>query len=153
MPIKVFFVGNPLTGDDGVGPYLYGLLKDDPRLASCELFEVGTVGVDLISYVEDGDAVVIVDAVQSPAGIGQVVVLDERDLLVSLPLSPHDLGVEHTLALLRAFRPKLAGLTIVGIKADKLGAVRQGLSEQLLENIDRIKQQVVEHILEVSKSA
>lgn len=153
MALKVFFVGNPLAGDDGIAPYLFEQLKDDKRLANCELFEIGTVGVDLVSYVDDQDTIIIVDAVQAVENIGEVVLLEEKDLITSTPLSPHDLGVEHSLSLLRTFKPKLKNIVLIGIKADKVDVIHQGLSREMLNNLDTIKDVVVKNILQVKNNA
>jgi len=63
--LKVVFIGNPLGGDDGIGPFLYNELKDHPSLKGYELLELGVIGLDLISYVEENDTLVIVDAFHS----------------------------------------------------------------------------------------
>lgn len=68
----VFFVGNQLMLDDGIGHAAY--LELPKRFIvpdSVDLFDVGCMTMDMISYVRDYDFIMTVDAVESsgqPAG-------------------------------------------------------------------------------------
>ncbi len=62
--IAVFCVGNKLLLDDGLGPAVYEDLKsrfDTPD--NVDLFDVGCLSLDMLSYVDDYDLVITVDAV------------------------------------------------------------------------------------------
>ena len=63
--IAVFCVGNRLHLDDGVGPAVYDEVLarfDVPE--GVELFDLGVLTMDMISYVETCDAVITVDAIE-----------------------------------------------------------------------------------------
>jgi hydrogenase maturation protease len=115
--VKVVFIGNPLGGDDGIGPYLYTELQNHPVLQTYELMELGVIGLDLLSYVQDGDMLIIVDAVRSTKDVGKVVLLEEEDLSNDVNLiSQHDFGVEQTAAIIRAYIPGVQKINIIGIQ-------------------------------------
>ena len=55
------------------------------------------IGFDLISFVEDDDKLIIIDAIKSDSEIGEVNVLGEDDLSKDLSVvSQHDFGIEQS---------------------------------------------------------
>jgi len=152
MPVKVVFIGNYVGGDDGIGPFLFEKLKDDKRLKDFELMELGVIGFDLISYVGDGDKLIIVDAVRAEKNIGDVVHLKEINLSKDLKLiSQHDFGVEETATILRSHYPKIKSIDVVGIKVNQPKAFTVGLSQALMDRIPEIKEEVIKLIIKISK--
>ena len=152
MAIKIIFVGNPLGGDDGIGPYLYDQLKDDSKLKDFKMLELGVIGLDMISYIEDNDKLIIVDAVRSEKNIGDVILLGENDLSKDLNLvSQHDFGVEQTATILRLHMPKLKKINIIGIKVSNIKSFTDKLSNDIMTKIPEIKEKVIKHIIQISK--
>ena len=70
--IAVFFVGNRLHLDDGVGPAAYDIVCerfDVPE--NVQLFDLGVLTMDMINYIDTCDVVITVDAIEhsgEPAG-------------------------------------------------------------------------------------
>ena len=150
MSVKVVFIGNPFGGDDGIGPFLYNELRDHPELKSFELMELGVIGIDLLSYVDDDDQLIIVDAVKSDDQYGQVIVLGEKDLSKNLSVvSQHDFGVEQTATILRAFKPKIKKIQFIGIKVKNLNEFSDKLSDEVMEKMSQIKEDVVNNIKKI----
>jgi hydrogenase maturation protease len=148
MTVKVFFIGNTLGGDDGIGPYLYNELKDNPKLNDFTLMEMGVIGIDLISYIEENDKVIIVDAVKSNRKPGEVFVLDEDAISKDISIySLHDLGVEQTASLLRKLKPGLNPIKIIAIEVENLEPYSDKMSDILVTNMDSIKKEVINNIL------
>ncbi len=151
MGVKVVFIGNPLGGDDGIGPRLFAELQDDPRLSSCRLLELGVVGLDLISYVEPDDHLIIVDAVKGAGRPGEVILLSEEDLRPGVRIvSQHDFGVEETAAFLHAYLPRLPPIHIVGIAVSEVREFSGALSEPLERQMPQLKEKVVKELLRLS---
>jgi hydrogenase maturation protease len=79
--LLVLGLGNLLLEDDGVGGTAIALLgdryitPDDVRV-----FDGGTLGLALLPYFEDADAVILVDAVRTDAPPGTFVRLDGDDV-------------------------------------------------------------------------
>lgn len=60
----VFFVGNKLMLDEGVGPAAYEALQERYIVpANVLLFDVGCMSMDMLPYVRDCDVILTVDAV------------------------------------------------------------------------------------------
>jgi hydrogenase maturation protease len=92
----VLGLGNVLLTDDGVGPAAITLLRDRHRAPDGALvLDGGTLGLSLLGYVEDADALVLVDAVMADAAPGTLLRLEGADVgpAVATRLSPHQVGV------------------------------------------------------------
>lgn len=98
-------VGNVLTGDDGLGPYVLETLQaayDFP--ASLQVMEVGTPGIDLTMFLENVEALVVVDAVKATAPAGTLKRYGKEDLLkgtLPLVMSPHEPSLREALMRLQ----------------------------------------------------
>ena len=64
MRIAVFFVGNRLMLDDGIGPAVYDFILEQYNLPeNVDMFDVGCMSMDLVSKVNEYDLLITVDAV------------------------------------------------------------------------------------------
>lgn len=92
--IGVMAVGNVLTGDDGLGPYVLEVLEASYQFPpTVSLLELGTPGIDLTMFLEPLDALVVVDTVKADAPPGSVKAYRRAELLEApLPvvMSPHE---------------------------------------------------------------
>jgi hydrogenase maturation protease len=99
--VGVIGLGNVLMGDDAFGPWVIQTLLagyEFPDGVSVE--DLGTPGLDLMPYLADLEALVLVDTVRSDAVPGAVRLYRRDDLLKHPPqtrLSPHDPGVKEAL--------------------------------------------------------
>ena len=94
--LLVLGLGNLLLEDDGVGSTAVALLNDRYVAPDgAHVFDGGTLGLALLPYLEDADAVILVDAVRSDAAPGTFVRLDGDEVppAVAMRLSPHQVGV------------------------------------------------------------
>lgn len=82
MRIAVFFVGNRLMLDDGVGPAVYDHILETYELPEeVDLFDVGCMSLDMVSKVRDYDFLITVDAVDdSGEEPGTVFRYEPRDI-------------------------------------------------------------------------
>jgi hydrogenase maturation protease len=99
--VGVLGLGNVLMGDDAFGPWVVQTLLaqyEFPDGVSVE--DLGTPGLDLMPYVADVEALVLVDTVRSDAAPGTLRLYRRDDILEHPPqtrLSPHDPGVKEAL--------------------------------------------------------
>jgi hydrogenase maturation protease len=149
MAVKLFFIGNSLAGDDGIGPYLYEELKNNLDLKKYKMFNLGVLGLDIIEFLEEEDTLILVDATytKDPDCVGNVILIKESELNinVSLPYC-HDFGIEQTAKIIRSYLPYLKPINIIGIKVTKAKAFSDGLSIELKKNISKIKDNVLKEI-------
>ena len=70
--ILVLGVGNPLMGDDGIGPRVVELLLAGYSFpSSVDVVDAGTMSFMILDLVRNADQLIVVDAIQStgrPAG-------------------------------------------------------------------------------------
>jgi hydrogenase maturation protease len=95
-PLLVLGLGNVLLEDDGIGAAAVSLLRDRFDVPSgVSVLDGGTLGLSLLPYVQNADAVILVDAVRADALPGTIVRLDGEDVgpAVATRLSPHQVGV------------------------------------------------------------
>lgn len=101
--VAVLGLGNVLMGDDGFGPTVIRELEaawaPDPEV---EFLDLGTPGLDLLPFVSDRRALILVDTVRSDGPAGTIR-LYRKDAILAYPpqtrLSPHDPGVKEALLL------------------------------------------------------
>jgi hydrogenase maturation protease len=99
--VGVIGLGNVLMGDDAFGPWVVQTLLAEyefPDGVSVE--DLGTPGLDLMPYLTDLEALVLVDTVRSEAPPGTLRLYRRDDILrhaAQARLSPHDPGVKEAL--------------------------------------------------------
>ncbi len=104
MKTLVLGLGNILLSDEGVGVHIVRLLQERYEFPQeVDLMDGGTLGLDLLPYVEDAQRLLIVDAVQMDAPAGTVARLegDEVMAIFRTPISLHQMGVNDLLAAAR----------------------------------------------------
>lgn len=105
----VLGVGNLLLTDEGAGIHVIRRLVKTYRLpAAVQVLDGGTLGMDLLYYLEGIRDLIIVDAVQSNKPPGTIVWLAGEDVpaFLSIKMSPHQIGVPDML-----YAARLQGLT------------------------------------------
>lgn len=123
-------LGNVLCGDDGLGVVAVERLRADFRFPEeVSLVDGGTLGLSLLSTLEEADEVWILDAVQADAPPGTLVRLDGREVEPALRerLSPHQVGVADLLDALHWRGHWPAALRVLGLVPAEL-ELRVGLS-------------------------
>ena len=116
--LLVLGLGNLLCGDDGLGAAAVSRLdRDYEAPEGVRVLDGGTLGLALLSHLEEATDAILVDAVRDDAAIGSLVRLsgDEVAPAVQHRLSPHQIGVADLLdgARLRGRLPM--HLTLLGL--------------------------------------
>lgn len=145
-PICLMAVGNVLTGDDALGPYVLETLKARYEFPeSVQLFDAGTPGLDLTLFLEGVDALIVVDALNLKGAPGTVKTY-QRDQLVegALPIvmSPHEPTLREALMRLKLMGKLPTSVLLVGTIPENL-KTGIGLSDPVKASVP----QVVEHVL------
>ena len=83
--VGVVGLGNVLMEDDAFGPWVVGVLLAEYEFgAGVAVQDLGTPGLDLLPYLIDLDALVVVDTVRAPAPPGTIR-LHRREGILKLP--------------------------------------------------------------------
>jgi len=150
--IGIIGLGSVLMGDDALGPYAVELLASRWRLPpEVSLLDAGTPGPDLVDYLIDLDAAIVIDTVRGPAGVGGPdpagsIRLYRREEVMAWPTSPrtspHDPDLRQ--ALLTA---ELAGwgpteVLLVGVVPERVELGTE-LSPAVRESLGAVESVVV----------
>jgi hydrogenase maturation protease len=142
-------VGNLLMSDEGVGVHVIQRLIADYQLPEeVQVLDGGTLGMDLLYYLEGAENLLLIDAVQARKEPGTLVRLegDEVPAFMSIKISPHQLGVPDMLAaaklkgncypqriVLWGIQPELVeiGLDLSSTVESKVDIIIENILEQL----------------------
>ncbi len=123
----VLGVGNILIQDEGIGVRTLEWLQahctfnqNGPNRV--DLIDGGTMGLDLLHYLEGIDHLLILDAVQANKAPGETITLtgDTVPSFLSMKLSPHQIGVQDLLATAQLMGHTPPEVVILGVQPDWL---------------------------------
>jgi hydrogenase maturation protease len=78
--VLVLGIGNSLLTDDGAGIQAIAALRAHPDGAPMELIDGGTLNFTLLQYLEDNQAVIVIDAADLDAAPGTVRVFEGEEM-------------------------------------------------------------------------
>ena len=132
-------VGNPLRGDDGIGPKIIELLQKESLPTSIHILDGGTDGLNLIEEIKPYPKAIIIDAVNMKAKPGTIRAFspEEVTMIVSSDaLSTHGFGLAEVVSLMQSLGVKTE-LTIIGIQPQNI-EFGMGLSDVITQTIPSI---------------
>jgi len=138
-------VGNLLAGDDGVGVHVVREIKERYRVPeNVRLIDGGTMGLDLLPFLEDIDRLIIVDAVdlKEPPGTIQVIDGDSLPAVLSSRLSVHQIGLSDLFFAIKMKGLPLKEVCLIGIQPKSLKTGTE-LSEEIKAKVDIL----IKHVL------
>lgn len=145
----VLGVGNQLLSDEGVGVHVVMRLieKYEIPIEEVLVLDGGTLGMDLLYYLEGKDNLLIIDAVQAGIDPGGRIRLegDEVPAFLSVKISPHQIGVPDMLiaAKLKDIYPQ--NVVLLGIQPESLD-VSLDLSSTVASQVDGIVIDIVDEL-------
>lgn len=150
--LKVIGIGSPF-GDDQVGFLLIDELRQSEQLHSylnseLELLAVDRPGANLLSLFEKAERVIIIDAVVSGAGLGQLHRWPDSTALESCDsfLSSHGFGLAQALTLGRQLALLPEQLLVLGVEIDPV-VTDADLSVRLGKRLPALTDKIVEEVL------
>ncbi|HUL75161.1 MAG TPA: HyaD/HybD family hydrogenase maturation endopeptidase [Vicinamibacterales bacterium] len=151
VPLLVLGLGNVLLGDDGLGAAAVARLRDEydwPDEVS--VLDGGTLGLSLLPYVEQADAVILVDAIRADQPPGSFVRIDGDDVApaVATRLSPHQVGVSDLLDGARWRERYPARVVLLGLVPESMELV-VGLSKDVAPALDGLVERIVDEAAEL----
>jgi len=119
----VMGLGNRVMTDDAVGLFALEAFGEAYELGeNADLFDGGTLGLELLAYMEGYDNVLIADCIVGRGGPGEVVRVDKEDVAIVFErcLSPHQMGLKDIIAILELQQRTPKRLTVVGINGGQI---------------------------------
>jgi hydrogenase maturation protease len=130
MNIAIVGIGQPIRGDDGIGPAAvdqwsrdFRKTASDPRIKKIFL---ETPGFDILEILQGADAVLLVDAVVTGSPAGSLHILPSFPEPDASPYNKtsHEFGIAEIIAILRNAGTPLSGrFALLGIE---IGSVKFG---------------------------
>jgi hydrogenase maturation protease len=144
----VLGLGNPLRGDDGIGPRIVEELTRCGLPDGVTALDVGNAGLDLLNVLEGCERAVVVDAAEMGQQAGQFIRFtpDEAQLTrAGDRFSLHNAGLSEALALAEALGRTLPELVVFGVQPAEIDW-REGLSPAVEAAIPALTNAVIKEI-------
>ena len=112
-------LGNPLRGDDGVGPFVVKALEERHLPQGVDALDGGSGGLALLQVIEGWGRVIVIDAAGMGRQPGEFVRFQPEDAhftLRSEEFSFHETGLGEALALAKALDQPLPEMVIYGVQ-------------------------------------
>ncbi len=147
--LAIIGLGNPLRGDDGIGPRLVEQLRQRPLPPGVAVIDGGTGGLSLLFLLEEGwERVVIVDAADVGREAGDFARFTPEEVRLARaadPFSFHDAGLSEVLALAEALGHELPPIVVFGVQPGALDW-REGLSEAVQRALPALVEAVMAEV-------
>ncbi|ADC89738.1 hydrogenase expression/formation protein [Thermocrinis albus DSM 14484] len=150
----VLGVGNILLSDEGLGVHAVNQLKRNCSFGDdLQLLDGGTLGIDLLYYMEGVDKLLIIDAVLGGGPPGTLYLLKDHEVKSHFrkKVSAHEVGVQEVLALAELTGKKPAEIVLIGmepfsfeVSTDLSDPVKEKMPELLMAVIEQLKNWGVE---------
>ncbi len=144
MDIGIIGVGNILMQDEGIGPKVAEFLKDnytfDPDI---EIIDGGTLGLELLPYIEKYKKLIIVDVVDFGKEPGFIKILRGEEIppYLRTKLSAHHVGVQDLIEVARIMNFLPEELVLIGIQPESIDLgldLTPTLADKLKELINEV---------------
>jgi hydrogenase maturation protease len=148
--ILVLGLGNLVMSDDSIGVRVVQGLMDRHRFPSrVTLMDGGTLGLDLLPYLEEVDRLLVIDAVETGSPAGTLVRLtgEEIPLALATKVSPHQMGLRDllTVADLQGHRP--AEMVLWGVQPGSIEMAME-LSPEVAAAAGPLEERVLRELAE-----
>jgi hydrogenase maturation protease len=146
--VLVLGLGNVLRGDEGLGVHALQRLTDGYVLPpQVEAVDGGTLGLDLLPYLDGTPALLVIDAVQAGRTPGSLVRLQDEAIMpaLALKLSLHQAGLRELLATSRLLGTHPAHVVLLGVEPDTIGWTTE-LSAPVAASMDALLDAVADEL-------
>ncbi len=146
----VLGVGNSLMSDEGFGIHVVERLVKTCQIPDeVQVLDGGTLGMDLLYYLEDAKNLLLVDAVQAGREPGYILRLEDEQVpsFLSMKVSPHQVGVPDMLAAARLRGTTPEKIVLWGVQPEKIELGLE-LSSTIEPLVDEVVKKVVAQLQE-----
>jgi len=148
--IAALGIGNPLLSDEGIGIHVINKLSKEYEFPkSVRLIDGGTMGLDLLPFLEGNDKVLIIDAVDFHKEPGTINIIegDEIPKFLSSKLSVHQIGLPDMLFAARLMDIIPSEMCLIGIQPKSTEPGLE-LSEEIKNRFDALLEKVFQKLRE-----
>jgi hydrogenase maturation protease len=148
LNVLVLGVGNMLLTDEGVGGRVAEeILRQYKIPAGVEVIDGGTMGMDLLPYMDDRTHLFIVDAIKTKQTPGHAVrlPLDDPPAFFRTMISPHQLGLAEVLGVAELTDNLPPNIVLFGMEPVSLETAI-GLTPEVERNVPVLVQMVLDEL-------
>jgi hydrogenase maturation protease len=148
MKTLILGIGNPILGDDGIGPRIIQKLQGQFSDPDIMLKETNSAGINLMEIIAGFDAAIVIDASQNGGKPGDINWMKPHDFEFKHQTFPlqHGIGLLQALELGKALRQQMPEeVDILAVETQDVTSFREGLTAEVekavpvaLEQIRRI---------------
>lgn len=150
MKVTIVGVGNILLQDEGVGVHTIQKLRerfDFPE--DVAIIDGGTMGLDLLPFIEDTERLLLIDAIDLKKEPGTIGIIEGKEIpiVIKTKVSPHQIGLTDLFSVMRILEKGPEEITVIGIQpasiqtgADLSSEVKEGLEGLINAIIERLRQ-------------
>ncbi len=135
-------------GDDGFGFYVLEELRRKELPDHVELIDAGTGGLNLLSFMENADKILIIDAMSSGSDVGGIYRFTYKDLPdpASVYFSLHELGLVDVLKIGRKVMSLTEDIIIIGVEIERTKNITLGLTTKVKEAVPKVVEMVLDEL-------
>ncbi len=148
--ITVLGIGNTILSDEGLGVVAVETLRQrfdfDPPV---ELIDGGTIGIDLLYFIEDAELLLVLDAISGggPPGTFYKFKGEEVRKYFRNKVSMHEIGFQEVLGLLELKGKKLKEIVVMGLEP-KVIDMGTELSPEVMNNMEKLLDEALSQLRE-----
>ncbi|MEW6108762.1 MAG: HyaD/HybD family hydrogenase maturation endopeptidase [Nitrospirota bacterium] len=119
MKTALLGIGNILLRDEGIGVRAVEAIRERYELPeTVEVIDGGTMGLDLLPFIEDKKRVIIIDAVNAGKAPGTIIQIEGEDIpkFLALKMSVHQIGLPDMLSAAKMMGIMPKELCLIGIQ-------------------------------------
>ncbi len=149
-PVMIIGVGNSIQMDDGIGIHVLRELEKYPLPEEVELFDGGTLGIDLMPYIEGREKLIFIDSVKADQKPGTIFKFEPDDLNYddAPKTSVHQIGLIESLQMISMIGKAPERIVIFGVQPAVINW-GEDLSPEVRSSIPKL----IPHLLkEIEKS-
>lgn len=146
-PILILGIGNLILKDEGFGVHVVRKMADMPLPEDVELMDGGTMGIDLLYYIEGRKKVIAIDVVDAGSPPGTLYRFTDKDIEYHKEMlrSAHEIDFTYILKTAERLGTLPDEVVFIGITPQEI-EVGVGLSPVLEEKIPQVIELVMKEI-------
>jgi hydrogenase maturation protease len=148
MRALVLGLGNVLLRDEGLGVWVAEALRRGFAFPEgVSILEGGTLGLDLLPWLDSVERLLVIDAVRLGRAPGAIVRLegDEVPAALDVKLSPHQIGVQDLLAAAHLMGREPPSIVLWGMEPGRLDP-GTGFSPAVARALPRLQTEIVDEL-------
>lgn len=141
-------LGNVLMDDDGAGVVVVNDLKNCLKESEhLKIIDGGTLGLDLLNFIQWAEKLIIVDAIDMDFEPGTVIKAEGEDIdpIFESKLSPHQMGLKDILLAAELLEQRPEDIVLFGIQVKSIN-MNMTLSDEVSKNLSKLKEHVLKEL-------